>query len=39
MNNMYFYGEVLGNREADPNGEFGIFIDILQMHIEIIVNY
>ena len=31
--------EVCGSVEADPNDEFGIFIDILQMYIEISVNY
>ena len=30
---------MFGSGEADPNGEFGIFIDILQMQIEINVNY
>ena len=31
--------EVCGREETDPNGDFGIFIDILQMHIEINVNH
>ena len=30
---------MFGSGEANPNTEFGIFIDILQMHIEINVYY
>ena len=30
-----FLEEVFGSVETDPDGEFGIFIYILQMHIEI----
>ena len=31
--------EVCASYGADPNGEFGIFIDTLQKHTEINVNY